>query len=64
MSPDIKDITMNEFKTPRFVLSAFFSLSTTFAWLFTEKMTTDQYTYVMLAVLGIYGVRAVLANRK
>lgn len=57
----------NEFKTPRFILTAFFTLTTTFAYLLTEKMNSDQYIMVMGLILGAYGTTAGLAimkNRK
>ncbi|MBL4763518.1 MAG: hypothetical protein JKY93_12580 [Gammaproteobacteria bacterium] len=49
---------MNEFKTPRFVLAAFFSFTMTIAYLFTEKMSSDQYIMVMSIILGLYGATA------
>lgn len=57
----------NEFKTPRFILTAFFTLTTTFAFLFSDKMNSDQYIIVMSLILGAYGTTAgmaILNNRK
>jgi hypothetical protein len=51
----------NEFKTPRFILTAFFTLTTTFAYLLTEKMNSDQYIIVMGLILGAYGTTAGMA---
>ena len=48
-----------EFKTPRFVLAAFFTITCTIAYLVTNKMTADQYIMVMSLILGLYGVTAV-----
>ena len=48
-----------EFKTPRFVLAVFFSLTTTSAYFFTDKMNTDQYIYAMGVILGLYGAIAI-----
>ena len=50
---------MNEFKRPRFVLAAFFTATTTLAYLFTEKMNSDQYITVMGIVLGLYSATVV-----
>lgn len=52
---------MNEFKTPRFVLTAFFTLTTTIAFLLSEKMSSDQYIMVMGLILGAYGATAGIA---
>jgi uncharacterized membrane protein YfcA len=53
---------MNEFKTPRFVLAAFFSCVTTISYLFTDKMSSDQYITVIGVVLTMWGGMKV-ANR-
>lgn len=50
---------MTEFKKPRFILAAFFTLTTTAAFLFTEKMNSDQYITVMSIVLGLYSATVV-----
>ena len=50
---------MNEFKTPRFVLAVFFSITTTGAYLFTNKMNGDQYIMVMDIILSLYGAVAI-----
>lgn len=55
---------MNEFKTPRFLLTGFFTLTTTFAYLFTEKMNSDQYIMVIGVILSIYGAHKILRGGK
>lgn len=58
---------LKELKTQRFILTAFFSLTTTFAYLLTEKMNGDQYIIVITIILGAYGTTAgmaILRNRK
>jgi len=50
---------MSEFKTPRFVLAVFFSLTTTGAYFFTGKMSSDQYIMVMGVILSLYGAVAI-----
>lgn len=45
----------SEFKTPRFVLAAFFSIAATIAFLLTGEMSADQYIMVMGVILGLYG---------
>jgi len=54
----------NEFKTPRFVLAAFFSVTTTCAYLFSNKMSAEQYITVMGLILSLYGAIAYMRNKK
>ena len=55
---------MSEFKTPRFVLAGFFTLTTTIAYLFTEKMNSDQYIMVIGVILGLYGAHKIIRGSK
>lgn len=53
----------NEFKTPRFVLAGFFSVTTTCAYLFSDKMSAEQYITVMGLILSLYGAIAYMRNK-
>lgn len=55
---------MNEFKTPRFVLTAFFTITTTLAYFFTDKMSSDQYIMVMGVILGAYSTVKIVKSIK
>jgi hypothetical protein len=55
---------MSEFKKPRFVFAAFFSVVTTIAYLLTDKMDGNQYITVMTIVLGLYSATVITAKIK
>lgn len=56
--------TSNELKRPRFILAAFFSVITSIAYLFTDKMDGNQYIVVIGTVLSLYGAHALIRGSK
>jgi len=44
---------INEFKTPRFIVTAFFSITTTSGY-FMDKMSSGEYIGVLTAILGAW----------
>lgn len=50
---------MDEFKTPRFVLTSIFTFTTSVAYFILDKMDGDQYLYAMGTILGAYTMTAI-----
>jgi hypothetical protein len=53
-----------EFKTPRFVITAFFCITTTIAFLFIDKMSAGDYVMFIGIALSAYGATAGIALLK
>ena len=50
-------VQMNEFKTPRFVFSAFLLVALTAGFFFTDKLSLEVYGGLLALVLGGWGFK-------